>query len=287
MQIMKKLFFSLILGTIIAICWVMIIHTLKWIAIKGNEFELIQQQQAHDHKLAAAAAAAAASDSITNFRPQADQLGTASPFDRLSGAGQLALSSPPPPRLEPSEGAAESGLAKRFLDDFDGDSDDSGTGQPVAEMSIEQQDPKQQAARRRERVQQANSNNNVPRRIKIAQSDWTKSTPASGAPAMLDAAPYNEETTLKSETPETSPATNSLVAELANGWPSSGPSSSRIPEAVASNNPNQPHSELMFRAPFFTSWFVSIWNLLFMPVFGLISSCCFRGEDSSTKKLLV
>jgi hypothetical protein len=45
MQIMKKLFFSLVLGTIIAICWVMIIHTLKWIAIRGNEFELWQLQQ--------------------------------------------------------------------------------------------------------------------------------------------------------------------------------------------------------------------------------------------------
>lgn len=45
MQIMKKLFFSLVLGAIIAICWVMIIHTLKWIAIRGNEFEILNQQQ--------------------------------------------------------------------------------------------------------------------------------------------------------------------------------------------------------------------------------------------------
>ena len=48
-----------------------------------------------------------------------------------------------------------------------------------------------------------------------------------------------------------------------------------------------PVAGLVYRAPFFTSWFVSIWNILFMPVFTLISSCCFRNEDSTTKKLLV
>lgn len=48
-----------------------------------------------------------------------------------------------------------------------------------------------------------------------------------------------------------------------------------------------PMASLVYRAPFFTSWFVSIWNILFMPVFTLISSCCFRNEDNTTKKLLV
>lgn len=47
------------------------------------------------------------------------------------------------------------------------------------------------------------------------------------------------------------------------------------------------NNQIQFKAPFFTSWFVSMWNILFMPVFTLISSCCFRGEDSTTKRLLV
>lgn len=44
---------------------------------------------------------------------------------------------------------------------------------------------------------------------------------------------------------------------------------------------------LLFKAPFFTSWSMSVWNIFFAPVFTLISSCCFRSEDSATKKLLV
>lgn len=55
----------------------------------------------------------------------------------------------------------------------------------------------------------------------------------------------------------------------------------------AGTAPQQPPSAVVYRAPFFTSWYVSIWNVLFMPIFTLISSCCFRGEDSNTKKLLV
>lgn len=64
-QIMKKLFFSLVLGTIIAICWVMIIHTLKWIAIRGNEFELLNQQQQPNHHRSSAQALQSSPEIVT------------------------------------------------------------------------------------------------------------------------------------------------------------------------------------------------------------------------------
>ena len=61
-----------------------------------------------------------------------------------------------------------------------------------------------------------------------------------------------------------------------------------VPPASSLERSSRPTiAGLVYRAPFFTSWFVSTWNILFMPVFTLISSCCFRNEDSTTKKLLV
>lgn len=89
---MKKLFFSLVLGTIIAICWVMIIHTLKWIAIRGNEFELLNQQQQQHHRSSSLAASAQALQSAAGLTNPVD----ASSSSLLSSAAIFAASSSPP-----------------------------------------------------------------------------------------------------------------------------------------------------------------------------------------------
>ena len=76
-----------------------------------------------------------------------------------------------------------------------------------------------------------------------------------------------------------------------NGATASGPDLGQdqagMPQQIPNGKATTGAQVAFYRAPFFTSWFVSVWNILFMPVFTLISSCCFRNEDSSTKKLLV
>ncbi|KAG9510336.1 Solute carrier family 35 member F4, partial [Fragariocoptes setiger] len=50
--------------------------------------------------------------------------------------------------------------------------------------------------------------------------------------------------------------------------------------------PRTHSSHIRYEAPFFTAWFCSVWNILFMPMFTLISTCCFRHEDTTTRKLV-
>lgn len=294
---MKKLFFSLILGTIIAICWVTIIHTLKWIAIKGNEYELIQQQNLHPlHRsldnLAASetSAALAASDSILKFQSVVQPSG--GNYDRLTRHREAVRSSEPRlTRLDWGVGKAEVSdvRRRRSLDDDSStaDEEDDSSGQMggkqlIVGMSIEQPDPKRmQGSWKRPN---GGGGQQVPTKLKIAQdSDEARRTPPTTlTPPILDSP---QDDSLRSEPPELPAERNSLAAELANGWPSPN-SVARVPESALTGGPNQ-RAGLVYRAPFFTSWFVSTWNILFMPVFTLISSCCFRNEDSSTKKLLV
>lgn len=256
---MKKLFFSLVLGTIIAVCWVMIIHTLKWMAIRGNEFEgLLLQQQAG----ASASASALAANQPARLPPGGALL------ERLARApdgasGQLALT-----LKKPRAFAALEQTAARV-------------GQQRRQEPQMQSQPQFQA-HLRPRARRPGTP-----LLPATEEEPLKSEASFNAPSssrdQLDQLEPDEPEAAAPQPPLLQPQLDETAA-AAEGEQQATPIASQLAERAASFvAPNA----LLYRAPFFTSWFVSTWNILFMPVFTLISSCCFRNEDNTTKKLLV
>lgn len=245
---MRKLFFSLILGTLIAICWLMIVHTLKWVAIRGQPLELLAG----------------------------------------GGGGQLALgagSSPPAalllapaPALD-AAGAAQMRRRRRRQEA-------PGRPEEAAESEEEEEPP---PTRRPQTVGKALASieqmaDGLMRRSQLAKLNAINSAPpptASAETALSDAA--------ENDPPPRPalPADEDAVGLQTGGRLAVGGGGQDASQVAAPPQTTTTAAQPNYRAPFFTSWFVSIWNILFMPVFTLISSCCFRNEDSSTKKLLV
>lgn len=44
--------------------------------------------------------------------------------------------------------------------------------------------------------------------------------------------------------------------------------------------------DILFDAPFFATWFCSIWNVLFFPIYSLSQLCCCTKENESNRKML-
>uniref|UniRef100_A0A6G1S3Y8 Solute carrier family 35 member F4 n=1 Tax=Aceria tosichella TaxID=561515 RepID=A0A6G1S3Y8_9ACAR len=442
MQIMKKLFFSLVLGTIVAICWVMIIHTLKWIAIRGNEFELwqlqLQQQQqlllqAHTQLQPPSANYNSpdnihqanlllAHQSIQVAKQQQQQTSsnttTAKSNNTMRTAegvsNETAATSARPQLYQGDQEEADTGLVgqrrrrrrrghrmsnndtqasgrdddeiKEALDrrtrrallgqpaptrasheqfgrqaKRDNDASHSTAVVPFASMITggrQQQLPganrriKQSTAqgdddaggqlpslvgesgrieelpqRRRlmqlssishEQVPRTNSNSN--NNDKPVAADQYRQRPTAGLANQQSAgmrvlaemgdendeldSSGNDLTTILPLGPQNQPMNNGALDQSA----AASATMSILPTSPASGDPDQSAPQhlssaierspapvdgqvgeaqvLVYKAPFFTSWFVSIWNIAFMPVFTIISSCCFRNEESTTKKLL-
>lgn len=325
-QIMKKLFFSLVLGTIVAICWVMIIHTLKWIAIKGNEFEMLNQQQQQQaagqpaqpqqphqhhnpnhpqqqphqqhsqqtqqshhlhHRSSSAAlppvllleqqlkhldAPAPADAGLLEWRRSPLSAG---PMARLDGGAGDAKLVPPqklnrPPEVERRRDKMRSRRAASEGADNGADDDDSNDNEPP-------QTPGGRLQSRR-----------LAHLGSIAPQAQQLSTLGPAMVPDFSATNYQEEP-LKSEPilPNESSADPSRLDSFNSDWPSNPVGDNGLPPDAGALERATPLQAFAYKAPFFTSWFVSIWNILFMPVFALISSCCFRSEDTTTKKQLV
>lgn len=391
---MKKLFFSLVLGTLIAICWLMIIHTLKWIAIRGNEplewQEARQQQQQvgaaaaagqvvqfHQVQLEQVAAQFAAAPS--NYKlgeqigavvaPTTTTTTTTSGYETSGAANESAVvgrarrgrhTRAKPRHLSANldlEGSG--GLRNSLASHLSGSADQiaavapdegapNGQGRVLQLSSISRERPPSQLApgrgapsSARERQQQIRANNNKhantsgPKRLVASENDDDNDrddrnnnngnnngnngnngdddddgrrasdedendeldSSASGEPSQAQPlAPlppqqdrdnnHQRRPQLKTTAAAAAPPSDQdeLVASSAGG------SASQAAEAAASaatNVESAPSARaFLYRAPFFTSWFVSIWNIAFMPIFTIISSCCFRAEDSTTNKLL-
>lgn len=425
MQIMKKLFFSLVLGTIIAICWVMIIHALKWIAIRGNEFELINQQmllQQHAHhrptpSLSAAsfqgtgggsgaAISAGNTNSISSPTASIEMISAASHIENMDQANAGDSSATTYDKLRSSvlflttfenvvedktEPTKESELSPVKPNHYNNNNNEQTTRKNISSRSVlffnDDNNNTTPIAGRRKRLEKRlatanddgagdnddNDNDNSddsnsknatmsnplepdsqavivrenqhksqttpvhhhhqiqPKRVMHLSSivhqqagavnkQQHKSTPTTNnnininnrninAPPVvlidLNNPNNNQEESLKSEPIAGGvPADGITIINPSAAQTETSPETGAISSSSASNNqdssssnqwPTRPSLErstpqvagLVYKAPFFTSWFVSSWNILFMPIFTLISSCCFRSEDSSTKKLLV
>lgn len=308
MQIMRKLFFSLLLGTLVAICWVLIIHTLKWIALKGNEFEAslgttIQPQ------------ASASSPTGVIVQPPSligDQLvhqGQPLSASRrplhlhlVQSVGQHQDSTPQLHRLSPA------------AQPIQGVTQPAETGATVLAGHQPKKIQKNRRRKRRRRTAQAGSSEEndeaiqevslppPPRLLKQAPLMSSRRRPSPFAtPSPPPPVTWPSDLLAGAESAgDESDADDDSTAGDSGPWLSPGGQQQQQPTSIQVQRPtSQVAAELadrsgqfntaglMYKAPFFTSWFVSIWNILFMPIFTLISSCCFRNEDSTTKKLLV
>jgi hypothetical protein len=46
-------------------------------------------------------------------------------------------------------------------------------------------------------------------------------------------------------------------------------------------------NEYVFDAPYFVTWFCSIWYILFLPIYAFGHLCCCNRENTSTRKMLM
>lgn len=375
-QIMKKLFFSLLLGTIVAVCWVIIIHTLKWIALRGNEpFDSSAQLMMIGGTSGGAMQKPIAT--LTSSRrvgPALEQM-----FHSQLYSSSLESTSPSNANLQVSslreeagaqqykrrrrresgngtqwakEGGGEGRAANALTTQFNNgttranygpiggeerrrptnrmmrrrqlpntEADQSGEGdddssQPIASVldhaslgrgptSVRSDDNNEE-----EEQQQASKLESQGQPPKVAASIELQGQPrAATRRQQQQQRPADQKKRViqlgsiaaNTFAPNSVGLSQDELPTIATTVPGVGelePSGDPMELGPAEQSPAQPqivdaplppaaHPHLVYRAPFFTSWFVSIWNILFMPVFTLISSCCFRNEDSSTKKLLV
>lgn len=284
LKIMKKLFFSLLLGTIIAVCWVLVIHTLKWIAIKGNEFELLtvvqqqqQQQRQHLHQHRVGHQFMSIREAGSDFNGTID--------DPLLNRTKLAAESE---QARSRNRSTDNRLMRRQEDTAAGAKlDEELQASPVIERQTfahkrvlhlssiagQQEQQQQEPPPPPQRQDKKKSNPSEPVMEPTMVDDELAARPESN---------YADELIPLSSQPESAAPSQTSGADsyfnAADSMLSEDKSGEDQPKRVAG---------LVYRAPFFTSWFISTWNILFMPVFALISSCCFMNEDNTTKKLLV
>lgn len=314
---MRKLFFSLLLGIIIAICWVLIIHTLKWVAIQGNEFALTSQHQPQDELAKAKQALASSHRSIVlqpplpslpanvrlgrhlaagvpegqegsptseEARPPPPPGSTGQPGKQTLPSSQLLKQISPDSSNEPGEistspiSAARSARQRRLHEnpgENENDDDDDGSDDGAAQPSIElgSRDGLAATPDKRPRLDHQRGRGH----------DRTRQ-PGPSSSATITSTPMTTEVSVNDWPHQAAPESNS---ERLSGEAGLAGDLDRPAQAAPSSTLTASAVGLPYRAPFFTSWFVSTWNILFMPVFTLISSCCFRNEDSNTKKLLV
>lgn len=280
---MKKLFFSLLLGTIIAICWVLVIQTLKWIAIKGNEYEMltmVQQQRANQLQYLRQPAA---SDPGAPFAgPTLESSGDISEDQSQLSSNKTQSSN----TTQPETGTASSlariirrrqDVAESANSDAAHESEDTAQSSPVIERQVH---PHKRVlhlssiATQRQRPQQQQQQ---PSHKTSAGRESDELSVESTADDQLDRE-ANDGDELIQLPSQTEDRPGSSVHRETDPY--------LYQEQLGNDQPSKVAS-LIYRAPFFTTWFISIWNILFMPVFALISSCCFRNEDNTTKKLLV
>lgn len=382
-QVMKKLFYSLLLGTLIALCWMIIIHTLKWIAIKGNESDqmgatllnpssmasvngfnnnlnpspmasvlgpnrhflnlpadsLLELGVAKDQtgnrrrRLAQVAKVNSPEEAslirlvdgkpLANNHLKRDEASQSDPFTLLNkqtnarrlsnkvkqankqssvvaAAIQRVDNEKKPSQNDNTLQQAHKTNSKIDTDDQDDEfasnrynktNQDKRQAQQSQQSQQSQKSQKsQQPSRRSPSAIQDNTNQLNP--VAELTANFNAPTPIELAPSELGAE-MDEEPTSSSSSATGNPFNTNAIGDQQNqnfvpqsrkAMPLENKSIlSRAPLAAQSNL----HSTMFYRAPFFTSWFISCWNMLFMPVFTLISSCCFRGEDSTTKRLLV
>jgi len=323
---MKKLFFSLVLGTIIAICWVMIIHTLKWIAVRGDEFEALRMQQFHHHRSQQLGSAAHQEDGpalrvsrmadapvplpAPNWpRSSAPPIGNEAELARLQPGSSTPAAAVLSQRLRGRGPKRRDGLARgeaqvlqvgralqrRTNDDEEDDNDSeiptdsdllSAQLATTATTSASQSWLERQVQPKRtphlnvpsitpHRQQQQQQQQQQKQRSAQTSIDGGRSSTVTPPEFALE---FGGE--LRGKEPQEQLDTDEREPSLSE-WPS------QPVLAAGQLQRGAPVAGLLYRAPFFTSWFVSTWNILFMPIFTLISSCCFRNEDSTTKKLLV
>lgn len=311
---MKKLFYSLVLGTIIAVCWMIIIHTLKWVAIKGNEFDLSSGLLLPPGIMAQPSTAFVGSDGLVEVPPPSLHHGQQLPLRPPSSIMLTDGHSSEAPQMSPGKfghlpGSSSLGLIATVPSSSIQHNLQASQINPKGSQKLAHTEHAQLIATPARNfgqtpninpAQGAHKLNLLPRgrtRRRRENANPLGDTPAdlgSGAnPNGLNELVDQPRLDMESdEESEMQPATHFDTTKqpdlmkpthsLNNVWPSSTNLNSAQLER---NNHQLPQS--IYRAPFFTSWFVSIWNILFMPVFTLISSCCFRGEDSNTKRLLV
>lgn len=283
MQIMKKLLVSLLLSTLVAICWVLIIHTLKWIAIRGNDFEAaLSQAQASASMPAAAIVQAQVGTQLV----QRSEPSLASHLGHLQLLG--ASAAPYPPNYRAAQQSAQQAVRRVHS---------AGSSR---NYELEKVDRRRARRRTRAAAQDGSNeeNDEVGHETSLAPpaSPRRPASPAQSSPAQSSSA---RPITWPAELP-TGADESVDDGQDEDGWPAPAANrpgqvdqvqrqANQLAELQPSRAPSQGQLSpgLSYKAPFFTSWFVSIWNILFMPIFALISSCCFRNEDSTTKKLLV
>lgn len=323
---MRKLFFSLLLGTIIAICWVLVIHTLKWIAIKGNEFEsltIVQQQQQqhrfHQLRLRSSLPTTLLDDETGQLMATRDNGQIESTMPKISHlrvknqSSSLLMNNNDtlPSRNNASDerssrsssnSSNSAAISRIFSRQRRQESSSSLDEKSYPDQSVEAA-AFASATIQRQRTTPAHSKrlnlahlNSIAGQQKQQHADGEANEFALVEPAGGQSAKESnsdDSLTSNDDDDDVDDELKSLASQQHILEPHSiqaGGHSNQRP-AGAGDHRMQPDEKLVgglaYRAPFFTSWFISTWNILFMPLFALISSCCFRNEDNTTKKLLV
>lgn len=280
------------MGTIIAVCWVLAIHTLKWIAIKGNEFELLtvtrqQQEQLQQFQ----------TRRVHYLRhKQSDAAKEDAP-----GGGDTGVRFKSIPDTDVSESRSPLNIATNSTNN-DTRGEISDASRYILQRLIKRHDvghlakvePEREVARTSPVIERQNLTH---RRVPHLSSIAGQQQPKRQKPQPQQSANKNSDDSLMesledhiareanngdelSESPD-QPTNLQSAQQSSDGY---------IDQAASAQiGDDQPKrvAGLVYRAPFFTSWFISTWNILYMPVFALISSCCFRNEDNTTKKLIV
>ena len=297
------------MGTLIAICWVLIIHTLKWVAIRGNQPELVENQTTEPDNNRLIMIETSPRGRLISER---DSLGNQSTQQSTDIPLHSHLSPDADAQYESLPRSERDGPYSKKVRHKKGEN--IMIGSQVHDSSHKNIDPQddlfhtsktQVAARRGKNLAPSHELANAgpdneqntweagkedqPLRLQ-SQIDLTeRQILNSGNQQQIGPQPWP---TRDGDSPTIFPTWNSSEDFQTNH---NDPAESQHVQSAQVLKTFSPTSskgtisepQMLYKAPFFTTWFISIWNVLFMPIFAIISSCCFRNEDNSTKKLLV